>query len=100
MITRRVTLSLGDGYLIEHLHYEFRVNSNNVIEVNLDSEANVMLMDDTNYSKYCEDRRFSYIGGFVTGTPYRIRPPRFGRWHVVIDRGRHLGQVRAAVRIL
>ena len=86
--------------MIEHLHYEFKANSNNIIEVNLDSEANVMLMDDANYSKYCGGRRFSYIGGFVTGTPYRIRPPRLGKWHVVIDRGGLRGQVRAAVRII
>jgi hypothetical protein len=86
--------------LIDHLHYEFRVSLKNIVEVNMDSEANVLLMDDANYSKYCKGHRFSYFGGFVTGTPYQIRPPKSGRWHVVIDRGGHPGQVRAAVRIL
>lgn len=85
---------------MDDMHYEFTIGPENIIEVNLDSQANVLLMDDVNYSNYRNNRSFSYIGGLVKATPYQIRPPHPGHWHIVIDLGGRPGKVRAALRIL
>lgn len=84
----------------KHLHYNFTLTKDEVIEVNLSSQANVLLMDDSNYSEYRKKRDFEYIGGFVKATPFRIRPPNNGHWHVVIEGSNQDKKLRAAVRVL
>jgi hypothetical protein len=37
---------------MNYLHYEFDVEPQDVIEVTLDKQANVRLLDDTNYALY------------------------------------------------
>lgn len=57
-----------------------------VVEVQLRGRAaNVRLMDSSNLSNYRNRRRYRYLGAHVTRSPYRMRIPRSGHWHIVVD---------------
>jgi hypothetical protein len=81
---------------MEFLHQQFELGPNDVIEVALDHPANVQLLDPTNYGNYQNHRPYRYYGGHVTTSPYRLRPPFPGHWHLVIDLGGGAGSVRAS----
>lgn len=72
-----------------------------VVEVQLrGNAANVQLMDGSNLSNYRNGMGYRYWGGHVTHSPYRMRIPRSGRWHVAVDLGGYAGSVQSSVRIL
>lgn len=71
-----------------------------VVEVTLDSAANVKLMDSSNFSNYRRGGKHQYFGGYVTRSPFRVAVPRSGHWHVAVDLGGHRGSIRAGVRVL
>ena len=66
------------------LHQELDAGSEDVLEVLLDHSANVQLLDPANYENYRAGRAFRYHGGYAERTPFRIRPPYHGHWHLVI----------------
>ncbi|WP_291820910.1 DUF1883 domain-containing protein [Bosea sp. (in: a-proteobacteria)] len=76
------------------------LDGNEVVEVTLSNAANVRLMDGSNFSAYRRGGRHDYYGGYVTRSPFTVRVPRGGHWHVAIDNGGHTGSVRVAVRVL
>jgi hypothetical protein len=82
------------------LHYDLQLSSSDVVEVTLDKQANVRLMDDTNYSYYQRGAKHTYYGGLATKSPAHLRPPHSGHWHVVIDLGGYAGTVNASVRVI
>ena len=85
---------------MNYLHYEIDAGPDDVVEVSLDHAANVQLMDSPNFQNYRSGQPYHYFGGHVTSSPFRLRSPRQGHWHVVIDLGGNAGTVRAAVQVL
>lgn len=85
---------------MNYLHYEFDLATGDIVEVTLDKQANVRLLDVTNYLQYCNGARHRYHGGLVKESPVRIRAPHAGHWHLVIDLGGYGGAVRASARVL
>lgn len=85
---------------MKFLNSEFDAHAGDVAEVTLDRAANVLLMDPANYRAYQDGRDYDYDGGYVTRSPVRLRVPRDGHWHVVVDLGGGAGQVRASTRLL
>jgi len=83
---------------MNYLHYDLQLGQNDDVVVRLDKQANVQLMDSSNYDNYCRGERFSYYGGPVKVTPYRLKPPHGGNWHLAIDLGGYTGTVSASVR--
>lgn len=83
-----------------HLHYEIEAKSSDIIEVGLDADANVMLLDDSNYVNYAKGIHFEYSGGFAQASPVHIGIPYDGRWHLVIDLGGRSGVVHPKVNII
>ena len=82
-------------------HYDLKnVSAGSVVEVTLDSAANVQILDNFNFSNYKNRRNYKYIGGYVTQSPYTATIPNSGHWHVVVDLGGHAGTVRSSVRVL
>lgn len=72
-----------------------------IVEVSLKgSEANVRLMDSSNFHSYKSGRRHSYIGGHTKKSPVRLSVPRSGHWHVTVDLGGYRGSVRSGIKIL
>jgi len=82
------------------LHTDFSGGPEHVVVVTLDSQANVMLLDDAAFSAYRSGHRFTYYGGWATQSPVQLRPPHDGHWHVVVDLGGRAGQVRAGIRVV
>ena len=81
------------------LHTDFIGGPNDVAVVILSSQANVMLLDDCNFSAYRRGSSFNYCGGWATRSPVRLSPPRHGHWHVLVDLGGYAGHVRASIHI-
>jgi hypothetical protein len=85
---------------MDHLHYPFSAFRGDILEVRLDRPANVILLDDLNYTRYRIRREFHYLGGFVQGSPARLLIPLSGYWHLVIDQGGYPTAMRVAVRLI
>jgi hypothetical protein len=85
---------------MNYLHYDLNLGQGDIVEVTLDKQANVRLLDETNFSNYTRGQRHTYHGGLAKQSPVRLVPPHAGRWHLVIDLGGYAGTVRASVRTL
>ena len=85
---------------MNYLHSEFTLGPDDVVEVDLDKQANVRLMDDSNFTRYKRGEKHSYYGGLGTVSPIRLSPPHRGHWNVVVDLGGYAGTVRSSVRVL
>ena len=85
---------------MNYLHWEMNAGSGNVIAVELTRAANVLLLDDSNYSAYRRGGSYRYHGGHAKQTPARLVPPHSGHWHVVVDLGGYGGHVEASVSML
>lgn len=77
------------------LHYEFDLSAGDIVEVTLDKQANVRLLDSSNFNAFKNGRQHRYYGGLAKQSPVRIPAPHAGHWHVVIDLGGYAGTVRA-----
>jgi hypothetical protein len=64
------------------------------VEIDVDTAANVFLVDASNFSAYKNGRRFSYYGGQARRSPVRLAIPRSGRWYLVLDLGGYPGTIR------
>ena len=82
------------------LHQSFYAGPQDIVEVTLDKQANVMLLDGSEYDSYQKGKKFSYYGGLATKSPFRIVPPRHTQWHLVVDLGGYGGTVRAGAQVL
>lgn len=85
---------------MNYLHYELDLNSNNIVEVHLDKQANVRLLDALNYQKYKSGQQHSFYGGLAKVSPIRLQTPQPGHWHLVIDLGGYAGTVKASVNVI
>lgn len=79
------------------LHSELDLKTGEVIQVTLDNQANVMLMDRSNFDAYRRGQTFRYFGGHAKHSPVRLVAPGAGKWHVVVDLGGFAGTVRAGI---
>ncbi len=82
------------------LQYEFDLGTGDVVEVTLDKQANVRLLDPTNFSAYKDGRQHRYYGGLAKQSPIRVAAPHAGHWHLVVDLGGYAGTVRASATVL
>jgi hypothetical protein len=85
---------------MDYLHYDMQLDSDELVEVDLDKQANIRLLDPANFSHYRRGQRYTYYGGLAKLAPFTLKPPHPGRWHLVIDLGRYPGRVSANVRKL
>ncbi len=85
---------------MNYLHYDLQLDAGDTVEVTLDKQANVQLMDDSNFSNYKQGQRFRYYGGLAKQSPFRLAAPHAGHWKLVIDLGGYTGSVRASVNTL
>ena len=82
---------------MEFLHSRFHLSPRDRVRVTLDAQANVRLMDDTNFGQFKQGGQHHYYGGHATKSPVVLGPPHTGFWNVVIDLGGYSGSVRASV---
>jgi hypothetical protein len=84
---------------MNYLHSEFELDAGDVVVVDLDGQANVLLMDLSNFDAYRNGRSYRYYGRLAEKTPVRLMAPRGGHWHLVVDLGGYAGTVKAGVRL-
>lgn len=63
------------------------------------NQANVRLMDSSNFSAYKAGRNHRFHGGRATQSPVRLAVPRDGRWYVAVDMQGLAGTVRSSVNV-
>lgn len=85
---------------MDFLHQDFQIGPEQTVEVELDQQANAMLLDDIQYDNYRHGRQFTYFGGLAKQSPVHLSPPHTGHWHLVIDLGGAAGTLRHSVRVL
>lgn len=83
---------------MDYLHAEDHLNAGDAAVVTLDRRANVLLLDDLNYSAYRRGGSYRYYGGLAKRSPCRVVAPHTGHWHVVVDLGGYGGSVRAGIQ--
>jgi len=76
------------------------IGPTDVVEVSLSGQAQVVLLDPTNYSAYQRGGRWEGQGGWAVRTPVSMRPDCRGHFYVVVDLAGRGGSVRASVRVL
>lgn len=90
-LIKLVNLEKKNHRLSQHDHYDIGyqlpIIKTIIVEVTLNYSANVYLMEEEDYEKYCNCESFSYYGGRATQSPYRVKIPKAGHWHLVIDNG-------------
>ena len=85
---------------MNYLKYELDAGPENTIQVTLDKQANVRLLDASNFQKYTRGQQHIYYGGLATKSPVNLKVPSAGHWYVVIDLGGYSGTVHASVRVI
>ena len=85
---------------MKSLHWEFDLTDGDVVQVELNKQANVRLLDDTNFHAYGAGRQHRYHGGLAKQSPTNLAAPHAGHWHVVVDLGGYGGTVRASVSVI
>jgi hypothetical protein len=76
------------------------LNGGELVEVTLSSQANVKLMDSSNFASYRQGGQHRFFGGHATRSPIRLGVPSAGHWHVAVDLAGAGGSVRVGVRVL
>ena len=84
---------------MKFLEWEIHAGPDNVVQVELDHAANVILLDDINFSAFRRGSSYNYFGGYYKRTPVRIVPPRDTNWHVVVHLGGYDGHVNASMAL-
>lgn len=59
------------------------------VKVELETAANVFLVDSDNYRKFTSGQDYKYYGGHYTKTPVTISVNGTGRWHLIVKGSRH-----------
>ncbi|RPE77884.1 MULTISPECIES: DUF1883 domain-containing protein [unclassified Frondihabitans] len=88
---------------MEHVKYDLgHVNKGATVVVTLGKQANVLLMDASNYRTYASARggRYRYTGGLMKRSPARIPVPSSGHWYVAVDLGGAAGTIRSSIEIV
>lgn len=85
------------GNVVNFLHSDLHLGPDEIVVVTLDSQANVLLLDDINFLHYQRGENYTYYGGLAKVSPLHLKPPHPGSWHVVIDLGGYSGTVKASV---
>jgi hypothetical protein len=80
------------------LHSQQYLGPGDGVEVVLSHQARVILLDAGNYHAYCNNRSYTYYGGWRRQSPVLVRPPHHGSWHVIVDLDGRYGRVRANIR--
>ena len=76
-------------------------NRGEVIEITLASGANVRLMNNLDFIKYKNGRKYTFQGGFVQEPSIQLEIPSTGHWHIAVDmKGLASGSTRVSVRTL
>ncbi len=82
---------------MNYTHYDLgQLSAGTVVVIGLrGTEANVQLLDGSNFASYQAGRSFRYTGGHYRQSPVRLQVPHTGHWHVAVDLGGMAGNVES-----
>ena len=84
----------------DFIHGREYLNSGNIIEVDCDTQCNVMLLTDTEFSNYQAGQSFNYYGGHFKYFPAHLAAPSPGFWNVIIDLGGGSAVIKYSIRVI
>ncbi|GCD44070.1 DUF1883 domain-containing protein [Streptomyces paromomycinus] len=85
---------------MQHLYKDLgSLKKDSTVVVTLRNQANVQVMTRSEYSNYKSGRRYRYLGGRVTRSPFQVAIPKNGHWVVAIDLGGYGGRIDASVQV-
>jgi hypothetical protein len=90
------TASSGKENVVNFLHWSFRAQQGNIVEVTIDRAANVLLLSEAEYERFRRGMSYNYRGGNYTVSPVRIPVPYHSWWHIVV----YPGPVSASMRVI
>lgn len=88
-------------YGLDFVHYDLGyLEEGTTVVVFLDTAANVCVLDLTNFRYYRMGTSFTYLGGYITRSPYYAVIPQTGFWNVTIDLGGYEGRIGSSVKVI
>ena len=86
---------------MEFIHAREHLNEGDIVEVDCDTQSNVMITDDLNFAHFKAGRAYEYWGGFKKFFPVEIAAPRGGYWNITIDVGEgYEASIKYNIRII
>jgi hypothetical protein len=85
---------------MNHLHKYLTLSQNDMLKIHLSNPAQVMLLDDKNYSLYKDEMEYDYYGKLVKRSPFIIKAPHVGDWHLVIEQADSRQDLSVNVQII
>ena len=72
---------------MKYLHQILRLKKGTFLKIHFNQPTKVLLLTDYNYKKYKDHVTYSYQGGQMEESPYIVKVPATGLWHIVIEKG-------------
>lgn len=82
------------------IHGRENLATGDAVQVDCDTQCNVLLLNDTNFAAYKRGEAYNFYGGFFTHFPASITAPHAGYWNVVIDLGGGRATIRYTITVL
>jgi hypothetical protein len=84
----------------QFIHGRENLADGDVVQVDCDTQCNVLLLTDANFSSYQRQQAYNYYGGHFTYFPARLAAPHSGYWNVVIDLGGGSANIRYSITVI
>lgn len=88
------------GAEMQYIHAREYLEAGQSIRVDCDTQCNVRLTDDVNFSQFRRGGRHNYYGGFYRRFPCVITPPHAGYWNVTIDLAGGRANIRYSITVI
>lgn len=89
------------AHSIPYTHYDLDMQrGGTIIEITLSAVANVRLMTHANFDLFKNARKHKFLGGVAKQSPIRLKIPKSGHWHVVVDMEGLAGKAESSIRIV
>ncbi|NNJ26124.1 DUF1883 domain-containing protein [Alienimonas chondri] len=84
---------------MEFLHTRKYLGPGQSVEVDCDTQCNVMLTDDHNFTRFKSRSTHTYFGGHRKFFPTVLTPPHAGWWNITIDLDGRAATIRHSITI-
>lgn len=84
----------------QFIHGRENLATGDIVKVDCDTQCNVMLLTDSEFSNYQRGGSFNYFGGHFKYFPATIAAPHTGYWNVVIDLGGGSANIRYSISVV
>jgi len=85
---------------MQFIHAREYLEQGDAVRVDCDTQCNVRLTDDFNFSSFRSGAAHRYYGGFYRRLPAVIAPPHSGYWNITIDLGGGSASIRYSIKVI